>query len=282
MQVVSIVSSNVTDLTPFERAVDQLELSAPAPVVVQRVLALLAKDASWRELAQALAVDAGLVVRIVRLASSPAFAARPVRDITAALQVLGIDQLRRVVVTAQLAGRSSAFSRTLLAYSLRIAFTCQGLAVGRRGAAGPDPFLCGLLHDLGTMAFEVIGGPSYTAMEFTPGDDRQAALEHARFGFDHADLGAMVAARWNLFPELELVAQLHHMPETCAALGLPAPTRVAIETVALARTLIADADEATVALRTALCKQLAIDVERAEVCGVEGARAAEELIADLG
>lgn len=268
------------DLTPFERAVDKLELAAPAPIVVQRALAIIADDrSSWRDLAKVLSADAGLVARIVRLASAPAFAARPVASLASALQVLGGNQLRQLVVAAQLAGRGSAFGRKVWAYSLRIAFTCQALAERRSVHGGPDPFLCGLLHDLGTMAFEGIVGPSYATMPFVPGDDQQCELERERFGFDHADLGAMVAARWNLFPELELVAQLHHTPAVCADLGIPAPSRIAIESVALARVLGAEAPSPE---RDRLCAALAIDVEAAEVCAKDGARAAAELLAELG
>ena len=203
----SASASTAAALSQFEQAVDQLEACAPAPRVAQRLLALLQDgQAPLAEVERALAVDGGLVVRVLRLASSPVFAARQVTSLRFAVQALGSAQLCRVVCAAQLASGGSPFTRKLWAYALRVACVSDELA--RHAAPRPtaDPFLCGLLHDVGTMALERFLGPRYLAAGFAPGDDAQLEIERATFGFDHCDLGAMIAARWQLFPELELVA----------------------------------------------------------------------------
>lgn len=269
-------------LSTFEQAVDQLEMYAPAPAVVQRVLALLLDgQASWVEIESTLAVDGGLVARVLRLASTPAFAARQISNLRFAVQALGTDQLRRVVVTAQFAGRGSPFTRTLWAYSLRIACVCDALA--RHAGASPvaDPFLCGLLHDVGTMALETFFGTSYTVAGFAPGDPSQIEIERETFGFDHCDLGAMIAARWRLFPELEMVAQLHHDPEAAEGLGLLRSTRAAIDLVALARAVMDPTFDELDDDDGSLCDRLDLDPGKALACGSEGARQADELLTSL-
>jgi HD-like signal output (HDOD) protein len=282
MQLVPTISPG-SDMTVFEQTVDQLETCAPAPVVVQRVLALLSDGtSSWRELEHALAVDAGLVARILRLASTPAFVARPVRDLRFALQALGGDQLRRIVVAAQFAGQGSAFNRALWSYSLKVALVCDALGAIVKAPKGPDPFLCGLLHDLGTMVLEKVMGRTYPALGFAPGDEQQVAIEQAAFGFDHADLGAMMASRWNLFPELELVAQLHHTPSVCESIEVPPATRAAIELVALARAVGRPDGAPAAAPREVLAARLGLEVPAAEEAARAAHAKASELIASLG
>jgi len=267
----------------FEQAVDKLDACAPAPAVVQRVLALLLDgQASWVELESALAVDGGLVARLLRLASTPAFCARQVTTLRFAVQALGADQLRRVIVAAQFAGQGSPFTRRLWDYALGIACTCDALA--RHVAVSPtaDPFLCGLLHDVGTMALERFLGPSYTKAGFVPGDAGQVAIERDAFGFDHTDLGALIAARWQLFPELGPVAQLHHCPDAVAAQALPRATRAAIDIVALARAVATPTPDGELApAAEPLCARLGIAPAAALACGVDGAELAGDLIIGL-
>lgn len=290
-------------LACFDHAVDTLDVCAPAPLVVQRLLAVLLDGrASWVELERTLAVDGGLVARVLRLASTSAFCARQVTSLRYAVQALGSDQLRRVVVAAQFAGRGTRFTRALWAYALRVACTSDALARHAASSPAADPFLCGLLHDVGTMALERFLGPSYTRAGFAPGDDAQPELEREAFGFDHSDVGALIAARWRLFPELGPVAQLHHTPDAVAARGLARTTRAAIDIVALARAVTTPRRPATPdpdAIDPAelgpdalgpgvlgpeaapLCERLGIDPAEALARGVEGVHLAAELIAGL-
>jgi HD-like signal output (HDOD) protein len=301
------VASN--PLACFEQAVDTLDVCAPAPTVVQRLLAVLLDGrASWVELERTLAVDGGLVARVLRLASTAAFCARQVTSLRYAVQALGSDQLRRVVVAAQFAGGGTPFTRALWAYALRIACTSDALARHVASSPAADPFLCGLLHDVGTMALERFLGPSYTRAGFAPGDDAQVEIERDAFGFDHGDVGALVAARWRLFPELGPVAQFHHRPDATLAQTLPRTTRAAIDIVALARAVTTPRRAAPLAPDAVdldalgpdvldpdaldpdvlgpevapLCARLGIAPGEALARGVEGQQLAHELIAGLG
>lgn len=234
MQVVPTTSR--ASLTPFEDAVDRLELAVATPAVVQKLLAVLGDPRSTtRDVEAALQGDPALVTRLLKLASSAAYARRPVRDLRAAIQLVGLHELRKLAVTAHFARGGDAFARELWAYALAVAFACERLSTAAGDGRGSEAFLAGLLHDIGTLVMPRLLGPAYVKLAIVPGDDRQCELERETFGFDHADLGAMTAARWNLFPELELVAQLHHDPIAARFLALPTPTVALIELVALAR-----------------------------------------------
>lgn len=276
MQVVP--TAGRPELTPFEDAVDRLELAVSAPTVIQRLLSTLADPhSSVADVEAVLAVDASLVTRVLKLASSVAYARGPVRDLASAIQTVGLEQLRRLAVTAHFAHDQGPLARALWSYSLAVAFTSAQLARISRVPAGPDPFLCGLLHDLGTLILDRLLGARYARLAIVPGDEQQCEREQRALGFDHADLGAMAVARWNLFPELELVVQLHHRPLVGELLGLPAPTQAVLELVALARlaTLeahgtLGEADHAALELRAQLCERRGVSVAHALVCAGEG------------
>ncbi|HVV85948.1 MAG TPA: HDOD domain-containing protein, partial [Kofleriaceae bacterium] len=260
-------------LTPFEDAVDRLELGVSAPTVIQKLLNLLADPRrSARDVEKVLTADASLVTRLLKLASSAAYARHPVRDLMTAIQLVGLTELRKLAVTAHFAHGHTRLARELWSYSLAVAFACEGLARLAPGRVGPDPFLCGLLHDIGTLVLDRLFPARYGRLPVVPGDARQCELELQTFGFAHTDLGAMTVARWNLFPELELVAQLHHDPLAADRLHLPPSAQAALELVALARLsflagsdAITDGDPADAALEAELARRVGVTVDDARV-----------------
>lgn len=287
-----VPTSGRPDLSPFEHAVDRLELAASAPVVIQRLISTIADpNSSMRDVEEVLSVDGGLVTRVLKLASSAAFTGRPVRDLRTAVQTLGLEQLRRMAVTAHFAQGKSASSRALWSYSLAVAFTCDRLAVSTRVRGGPDLFLCGLLHDIGTLVLDRLLGERYARLALVPGEERQCEVEQRELGFDHADLGALAVARWNLFPELELVAQLHHHPLEGERLKLAATAQAAIELVALARLMVLDVRASRAAdgsdaggdeLRRTLAERRGVTPADALVCAAEGSEQAASVLGTLG
>lgn len=285
-----VTATSPPDLTPFEGVIDRLDMAVSAPVVVQRLLATLADPRSTvRDVEAVLAVDAALVMRLLKLASSAAYARRPVRDLGGAIRTVGLEQLMRLAVTAHFAQGKSPLSRELWSYALAVAFTCEKLAIASHLPPGPDPFLSGLLHDIGTLVLDRLFGERYARLGIVPGDERQVALEQQEFGFDHTDLGAMAVARWKLFPELELVVQLHHQPLVADLLGLPASARAVIELVALARLSLVvardglghEAPEA-LSLRTELASRVGLTEVDAWACADEGRAKAVEVLGALG
>ena len=73
-------------------------------------------------------------------------------------------------------------------------------------------FLAGLLHDIGEVVFAQFRGEQYSRVLSTTAD-RACALEvveQEEFGTDHAVVGAMLAERWQLAPELVTCIRHHH------------------------------------------------------------------------
>lgn len=244
MQIVSARTVPST-LTEFEAAADRLEALETMPVVAQKLLALTAADDyAMNEVHELVASDPAIASQLLKVASSPAYSPRPVTNLRAAIVRVGMRDLRKLVLTSSMVGaqKMSSFRRQVWERSLRCGALCESLAAAALIADLDDPFLCGLLHDFGILAMDQIAGSAYREVAGEP-DEAQAERERLHYGFDHCDIGAMVAAKWNLFPALEAVVQLHHCPLEAAAIGLEASSLNAVFLVALARCFAIGDDE---------------------------------------
>jgi HD-like signal output (HDOD) protein len=89
-----------------------------------------------------------------------------------------------------------------------------------------NPFLCGLLHDLGKLLLLQVGGIAYQklAPEVLTQPDRAFVYERELLGFDHAVLAGHVLDCWKIPGGVAEVVAWHHQPgrafEHGAELGL--------------------------------------------------------------
>jgi len=76
-------------------------------------------------------------------------------------------------------------------------------------------FTAGLLHDIGKSALANSHRDEYEQVVVRVYNEKISFLEAEReqFGFDHAELGAIVAEKWNLPPNLITVIRHHHDPK---------------------------------------------------------------------
>ncbi|RMH40745.1 MAG: HDOD domain-containing protein [Deltaproteobacteria bacterium] len=236
MQVIPASDTEFT-LSELETAVAELDQLETLPSVAERVLSITADpDCDLADVVDAIAPDPGLTARLMKVANS-AYFPRPVDNLRGAIVRLGLRDVRALTVTAALVGGpTSPFIHALWDRSLRCAALAASLARAGRIAVR-EPFLCGLLHDFGSLVLARLRADAYTDVVGEPDSDEQVERERAAFGYDHCDVGALVAAKWNLPPDLPYVMQFHHAPADIDALELPSPIVDAVRLVALARSI---------------------------------------------
>jgi HD-like signal output (HDOD) protein len=228
----------------LEARVESADKLLVMPQAVVEVSRLLEDDsATAAQMAATLGRDPGLVALVLRIANSPAYApARTVDSVERAVAMLGRDALQRLVVASAITRATAGIpdqERLPLDVFWRHSAYCAviarqlGTRVLPRQASGV--FLAGLLHDLGKLLL-FSQSPESAHRAFLSSLDGADALdpqeaERAQLGFDHAELGAALAAHWGL-PEL-LVDCLagHHHP-----LAVPERHRSAVMLVHLANT----------------------------------------------
>ncbi len=200
---------------------------AALPQTVLRITSMLSGGkASASELEQAARHDEALTMTILRWANSAAYArAGSEFTLRESIARLGNSTMLKIVLEQK---TSAMFASAGTAYGLQRgalwrsaiggAITAEALA-RRANVDSPDlAFLCALLRDVGKLAFDAFFGPEYLGLverHFRP-DRTFVDAERAAFGFDHAELGAELAARWRLPERIAECIRFHHNPPAAA------------------------------------------------------------------
>ena len=125
---------------------------------------------------------------------------RPVVSVPEAIQLVGINTVRQLVLGFSLLGQYRAGTCTDFDYSrfwsrsLAVAIAASALCMRIRSAAPEEAFTCGLLSGVGTLALATIYPKRIRrARLLSTATNRRvkcAKLEHERFATDHNELGA--------------------------------------------------------------------------------------------
>jgi HD-like signal output (HDOD) protein len=181
------------------------------PAVAAEILRLTSEPRiDPAELKQCLARDPALATRILRVVNSSLFgASRQVTDLGQALTLLGIRPLKMLVLGFSLPKElfSGLEAGVLAAYwrqTLIKAVAARELSEHLWHIPGDEPFIAGLVQDIGQLALIQQLGPSY--LEFLEQVRVQGgsllARELETLGFDHLVLSARLLSHWGLPPGL--------------------------------------------------------------------------------
>ena len=143
---------------------------------------------------------------------------RTVSTLQQALMLLGVHAVRGIVLgvaaASTLRGNRliSGAERELWRHSVKVAGYAQGIARACRWGyrLSEDAYIVGLLHDIGSLFLAVRFSGVYHSLVQTAGDLLSA--ERELFGYDHADIGAMIAEHWKLPERIVRVIGEHHAP----------------------------------------------------------------------
>ena len=200
----------------------------PLSKIVVRLLAILEQpDTEPEDVQRLIENDPVLVARMLTVVNSPFFGRRrPVRGVRDAVMVLGFHGVRALV----LATATTRFMQRELVYygheprGLWTHAVCVGAgarALARTCGVDPDrteaAFIAGLLHDIGKVLLVQYLPPAAPVDDAAP--DGCAAAERALIGIDHAEAGAMCAAKWSLPQDVQDLIASHHVGGTSSRLA---------------------------------------------------------------
>lgn len=194
-------------------------------------------NASARDVANVISADLALTSRVLRIANSAYYGlSRSVSTVNDAVIILGMQAVRNLALAAasydtlrkELPGYGMP-QGVLWRHSLACACAAQVLARRTRAARMEEAFVAGLLHDVGKVVLSVHVGPQFEAIRALAELDNLPFHEGEKLilGFDHAEVGAQVAEKWNLPMSLCSAIAGHHLLERGVdALGLTALVHV--------------------------------------------------------
>ena len=195
------------------------------PAVVLKINELLADpDQGMRAIGEIVAQDAPLCAKVLRIANSSYYGMhQPCVSAEQACSMLGVKVLKNVVMQVAVIKQfdhlsASGFDmNTLWSHAIRTGQASSFLA--RRSRTGlpiePDDFYsCGLLHDLGQVVLLDGMGDAYVRLLKTAAERNlpRHVAESKVLGFDHTEIGALIAERWSLPKPVCDAIRFHHGP----------------------------------------------------------------------
>ena len=209
------------------------------PAIAATVIALVEDpNASAEDLRAVIERDPALAARILKVANSSLFGfSRRIETLRHAIALLGFRTVKNLVLGASM---KEVFKRFGLTERLLWEHATRAGAVAARLSEHPgvdvdreEAFTVGLLHDLGKIALNNAAPEEYSRVVARVYNDGVGFVvaEREIFGFDHAELGALVAEKWRLPPRLETAIRLHHTPEALDTLPLEDRRLTALATV---------------------------------------------------
>ena len=178
------------------------------PVSVQKILSMTTDiNCAPKDLVAVIEHDPVLTGKVLKIVNSSYFGlSKPIVSIKHAVVFVGLNTVRHLAMTIAAIGslpreNDAGFDMDeYLQHSLCTGAVSRMLAgrcgVPKRTAA--DFFVAGLLHDIGRVVLAVYRPEEFRRVLTSPPVYPQHVLERQIFGFDHADVGAMLVARWNL------------------------------------------------------------------------------------
>jgi HD-like signal output (HDOD) protein len=195
------------------------------PRIVDRLMQLLLQpDAGFREISAEVAKDPQLAAQVIRVANGAYYGLEePVMDLDRAAVILGMRTLHEIVLRVCVMREFEEVEERGLSieglwrHSILTGQLCQtlGSRCTAKIALGPgDLYTCGLLHDLGRLVLLDTFGGRYADVlnQARTAKVDSAPLEAETFGFNHTQVGAVLAYTWRLPTPLQAAIEGHHGP----------------------------------------------------------------------
>lgn len=202
------------------------------PDVCLRVAELVQCDTSSADdIGEVIIRDPNLTARLLRLVNSSFYGFRSKIDtVSRAVTVIGIRDLQSLVMAISAVKSFSNVPNKLVnmdtfwRHSIYTGLIARSLA-RRCSVLHPERlFIAGLLHDIGSLILYCrLHEIARDLLLVADGDEEvfyRAELE--TLGFSHADLGAMLLARWQIPENLQEAVRDHHDPASASKYGMEA------------------------------------------------------------
>jgi putative nucleotidyltransferase with HDIG domain len=197
-------------------AVGKLAASLPAfPAIVMRLLEMVEDEGAALDEIVRLARRDPVILAKVMATANRIRRVKALADIDnpfVAASLIGLDQLRRVVITAAMNkfADDDGGALFLREHSRAVAIVAQELAL-MVGVSPEGAYMLGILHDIGQLGLHVLdAGLFRTVYTRAASGGSLVDLEREAFGVDHAELGGALAEFWMLPDDYVAAIRMHH------------------------------------------------------------------------
>lgn len=191
------------------------------PPVAMKVLQLISNDnSSLKDLEDILAKDQAFSARLLRIANSPYYGRnRSVDSISNAIILIGFNTMKSLVVAASLRDMNrkfGIFEQRLWEHSLAVSIAASQIALDTKMLKPDEALVCGLVHDMGKMVLNTSLSETYALVVekvYAGEANNFIDVENEMLGFNHCNVGGLIARKWKFPKNLETVIEFHHSEE---------------------------------------------------------------------
>jgi putative nucleotidyltransferase with HDIG domain len=187
---------------------------------------------SAKDLSRIITDDQILTARLLKLVNSSFYGfPQRISTVTGAIVLLGFDAIRNLLLTTSvfdLFGSKNGNGRhkheKFWDHSLGCAVGAKVIGHHLRHDKVEELFVAGLLHDIGKIVEMMFLPRQFSEINamVRSKNTLMVSAENEILGYTHADVGKLLAERWNLPPKLVTVIANHHQPESAGSFILEA------------------------------------------------------------
>ncbi|MCL2067609.1 MAG: HDOD domain-containing protein [Treponema sp.] len=189
-------------------------------------------------IARQISMDPALTADLLKIVNSAYYMlSKKVDNISEAVKMVGINGIKNLLYsygTQKVLGDDTVDKRKLWEHSYKTAFYAYNLVKNYKGTDKnllDDSYVCGILHDIGKIIFSAVHPDLLNKIKNFCAEKNIPAstFEDLSAGTNHAELGALVAEKWNFPDRLTMSIRYHHDPTSA-----PENFRDLVDTVYLA------------------------------------------------
>ena len=197
------------------------------PAVVEQLLAVPVNEKTEHDFVDVIAVDPGLVAKVLRLVNNAFYSLRaPIGSLPHAANILGLRTLKSLALSAAIGeifrgGFQDFDPARLWRHSVAVGIAARRIGEVCFTDAADDLYVAGLLHDLGIFLLAEHFPDDYRLVMrlVRQGGKPLSGVEEDVFGVSHADVSYTLALRWKLPHFLGECMRMHSTPYSNVAAG---------------------------------------------------------------
>lgn len=205
---------------------ENLTLLSMPEIVVKLNSMLNDPECNNNDIGNELSLDPALTVRVLKIVNSALYnLPRQVKNISTAVSMLGITQLRNIILTTSVIKKFQSIPVDLVnmdtfwRHSISCAIAARFIANYCQIKDDEDFFVMGLLHDIGKLVMYLVFPDQsrevlceMRELKKKSSDADVSHVEKNYFSFSHATLGKLLAQQWNMPESLTIPISEHHLP----------------------------------------------------------------------
>jgi putative nucleotidyltransferase with HDIG domain len=170
---------------------------------------------SMKDLGNVIGSDQAITSKLLRMVNSAYYGfPRKISTISQALVVIGVEGLRSLIMGLSVQPLfNTEAGKQLWVHSIYTAAAAKIITQKYGNVHPEESFVVGLIHDIGRLLLSQHFPEEFKYYNLSELDNQEGLqIERDYFGMDHGEVGALMAARWNLPDKITEAIKYHHKP----------------------------------------------------------------------